>query len=142
MSKTKAKKFLLVGFLLVGFFNLTGCANNDSIVENSQSNTLTIPEDFPTNIPIHPGEVVVSTATGASSARTWVVEVLVSNLEKARARTISDLKQAGFQIQEESGLGTNEYRATLTNSEFIIRLKVYLESDTGQKEVMYVVTHM
>ena len=142
MSKTKAKKFLFIGILLVGFFNLTGCAKNDSIVKNSQSSALTIPEDFPINIPIHPGEIVVSTATGASSTRTWVVEVLVNNLEKARATTISDLKQAGFQIQEESGLGTNEFRATLTNSEFIIRLKVYLESDTGQKEVMYVVTHM
>ena len=132
--------------------NLTGCSNNDSFVENSisgtsfeneaiKSGTLTIPEDFPTNIPVHPGQVVVSTATGTSTSRTWVIEVLVNNLEKARTKTILDLKQAGFQIQEESGLGTNQYRATLSNYNFIIRLKIYLESETGQKEVMYVVTH-
>jgi hypothetical protein len=152
MSKTKTKKFLFLGILLSTFMNLTGCSNNDSFVENSISGTsieneaiklgtLTIPEDFPTNIPVHPGQVVVSTATGTSTSRTWVIEVLVNNLEKARTKTILDLKQAGFQIQEESGLGTNQYRATLSNYNFIIRLKIYLESDTGQKEVMYVVTH-
>jgi hypothetical protein len=152
MSKTKIKKFLFLGISLSTFMNLTGCSNNDSLVENSISGTsieneavklgtLTIPEDFPTNIPVHPGQVVVSTATGTSTSRTWVIEVLVNNLEKARTKTILDLKQAGFQIQEESGLGTNQYRATLSNYNFIIRLKIYLESDTGQKEVMYVVTH-
>jgi hypothetical protein len=152
MSKTNTKKLQLVGVLLATFFNLTGCSNKDSSAENSisgtsiesetkKSGTLTIPEDFPSSIPIHPGEVVVSATTGTSTSKTWVIEVLVDNLEKARAKTITDLNQAGFQIKEEIGLGTNEYRATFSNSNFIIRLKIYLESDTNQREVMYVVTY-
>ena len=82
----------------------------------------------------------MSTSAGESNARTWVVEVLVDDLESARLKVLSDLKQANFVLQEESGIGTNEYLAALKNSHHLIRLKVYLESDTGQKEVMYIVT--
>ena len=132
-------------------FLATGCVSTNTNMESSDAGTslketpsdtgvLSIPVDFPNNIPIYPGEIVVSTATGETNARTWVVEVLVDDLEDARVKVLSDLTQANFVLQEESGIGTNEYLATLTNTVHLIRLKVYLESDTGQKEVMYIVT--
>lgn len=152
MFKKDPKKTLFLVTVLSLSLLVTGCSNTNSSNSNSDnvasaeettssSNSLTLPEDFPTDIPIHPGEIVVSTATGESDSRTWVVEVLVDDLESARNKSVSDLKQANFALQEESGTGTNEYLATLKNTDYIIRLKVYLESDTGQKEVMYVVTN-
>jgi hypothetical protein len=147
------KSFPLLGILFAVLLIATGCTNTNSSMgdsdtgttntsEPTNSGTLTIPEDFPANIPIHPGVIVVSTSTGESNARTWVVEVLVDDLESARLKVLSDLKQANFVLQEESGIGTSEYLATLKNPDHLIRLKVYLESDTSQKEVMYIVTRV
>jgi hypothetical protein len=146
----KFKVLLSISLFLVVIL-ISSCSSNDSIGNSTTTKTqqtgttkmtgdLKLPEDFPTDIPVHPGEIVVSTASGESHARTWVVEVLVAELESARLKVLSDLNQANFDLQEESGIGTSEYLATLTNSDYLIRLKVYLESDTGQKEVMYIVT--
>lgn len=151
MSEIQSQKIKFLGLLVALILVLTGCANTNSSMDDSSTDTaienesidtgnLSIPEDFPTEIPVHPGKIVVSTSTGESSARTWVVEVLVDDLESARLKVVSDLKKANFILQNESGIGTSEYIATLTNSDYLIRLKVYLEGDTGEKEVMYIVT--
>jgi hypothetical protein len=151
MGKNGRRLFPFLGILLSILLTASGCTNSNSSKsdsdtgapnesESTNSSSLAIPVDFPTFIPIHPGKIVVSTSTGGTNGRTWVVEVLVNDLESARLKVLSDLKQVNFVLQEESGIGTSEYLATLSNSDYSIRLKVYLEADTGEKEVMYIVT--
>lgn len=98
-----------------------------------------IPEDFPTEIPIRAGEIVVGTSAGEPDARTWVVEVLIEDLEAARIEELANLAVAGFNLVEESGIGTDTYNATLVGQRYTISLKVYLEPETGEKEILYLV---
>ena len=151
MSKTSREKYLLLLFSISITTVLASCTNTNSAIdvsnteisienESMNSGTLAIPEDFPSDIPIQPGKIVVSSTAGESNARTWVVEVLVDDLKSARLKVMSDLKQSNFVLLEESGIGTTDYLATLSNPKYSIRLKVYLESDTGEKEIRYVVT--
>lgn len=99
----------------------------------------TIPEDFPDVIPVRSGEIVLGTATGDAGSRTWAVEVLIDDLEAVRVETLQEMNAAGFSLLNETGIGTETYRATLENEDFVLQLKIYLEEATGEKEILYLV---
>lgn len=99
-----------------------------------------IPEDFPSDIPIHAGEIVLGSVAGEGSAKTWAVEVLIDDLEQGREDSLRELKAAGFELVEESGFGTEEYLATLKRHDYLVMLKVYFETQTNELEIRYVVT--
>ena len=100
----------------------------------------TIPNNFPNDIPIRSGEVVLASVAGDEPNLTWAIEVIVDDLDVARSETLADLTAAGFTLQEETGTGTSNYQATMAREDFLVRLKIYFEEDTGELEVRYVVT--
>lgn len=137
--------------LIVFSLGLTGCQLTENELKASDPSQTSeqgalplgefaIPEDFPTEIPVRAGEVVVGTSTGEVGSRTWVVEVLVDDLNLARDQELNNLANAGFALVEESGIGTDTYTATLVGEQYTIALKVYLEPETGEKEILYLVT--
>ena len=134
--------------------SLTACVNNtgstpvpdESLASENPATTkpssseFSIPENFPSDIPLLEGEIVLGSVAGESPNQTWAIEVIVANLDDARVKALSDLQNAGFSLINETGISTDTYEAMLTRSDYDVRLKIYLESDTGELEIRYVVT--
>ncbi len=146
---------LLLGVTFVASLTLAGCSSAVNLPQAttptvsqtpsqeptpSHSGDFSIPADFPADIPIHSGEIVLGSTAGESPNHTWAVEVIIDDLVKARKETLSQLESAGFVLTTESGIGTKTYEATLTRSDYVVLLKIYLEDQTGEKEIRYVVT--
>lgn len=145
---------VLLGVTFVASLTLAGCSSAVTVPQASVPNVsqtqspkptpshsgdFSIPTDFPADIPIHSGEIVLGSTAGESPNHTWAVEVLIDDLEKARKETLSQLESAGFVLTTESGIGTETYEATLKRRDFVVLLKIYLEDETGEKEIRYVV---
>ncbi|MGI9197668.1 MAG: hypothetical protein ACR2KE_09440 [Candidatus Nanopelagicales bacterium] len=119
--------------------NAAGPTDTTPAAATQSSSTLALPADFPDSIPVLPGPIVVSTATGSGTERTWVVEVLVDDLATAQQNALDEMRAAGFTVDSEQQVDADTWDAVLTRQDYVVRLRVYREADTGELEIRYVV---
>lgn len=127
----RAAVVVLAGVLLVGAAPaLTGCSVIEGLIEQQTGADVdlggtTVPEDFPTEVPLATGDIVNgSAATGANGERVWNILMNVSDPE-APTSIAAQLETAGFATAEGVG-GVTEQGGTLTYTNGALVVNVLL----------------
>lgn len=101
---------------------------------------LQIPEDWPADVPVVGGGIAVSTATGEGPARTWVLEFYSDDLDKTWSDAQTQLTGAGFEMVSSETLSNGDIDSVFQSEKYTVMTKIYIEADTQEKEIRYVVS--
>lgn len=116
---------------------LSGCFGNpiEQIVEGATGGDVSlpgssVPDDFPTDVPLYDGEVTFGLGVGNTDGKAWNVTIRVLGIDAAD-EIKSQLEGAGFAANEAGIGGTTEDGATLiyANDKYSVLVVVTKDSD-------------
>ena len=119
--------------------SLSGCFGNplEQIVEGATGGDVSlpgqsVPDDFPSDVPLIDGEVVFGMGVGNDDGKAWNVTVKVGGLDAVDQIT-SQLEGAGFTANEAGIGGTTEDGATLIfdNGTYNVLVVVSKDGENG-----------
>jgi uncharacterized protein (DUF697 family) len=111
-----------------------------AITSDLAKSMLQIPEDWPVEVPVVGGGIAVSTATGVGQAKTWVLEFYSDDLAKTWSDAQAQLNSAGFEMISSETLSNGDIDSVFQSDKFTVMTKIYIEADTQEKEIRYVVS--
>ena len=116
--------------------SLSGCFGNpiEQIVEGATGGDVSlpgqsVPDDFPSEVPLVDGEVVFGMGVGNDDGKAWNVTVKVSGIDAADTIK-SQLEGAGFTANEAGIGGTTDDGATLVYDNGTYNVLVVVSKDT------------
>jgi len=118
---------------------LAGCFGNpiEQLVEGATGGDVSlpgqsVPDDFPSDVPLVDGEVVFGLGVGNDDGKAWNVTIKVSGLDTAD-QIKSQLEGAGFTANEAGIGGATDEGATLVydNGTYNVLVVVGKDSDNG-----------
>lgn len=118
---------------------LSGCFGNpiEQIVEGATGGDVSlpgqsVPDDFPSDVPLVDGEVVFGLGVGSDEGKAWNVTVKVTGLDAAD-QIKSELEGAGFTANEAGIGGSTEEGATLVydNGTYNVLVVIGKDSENG-----------
>ena len=150
MKNLRTVRFSIVVILTaVASLSIVSCGGEDSSSSVPTSTTVTsdptesmlqIPEDWPVEVPVVGGGIAVSTATGEGQARTWVLEFYSDDLAKTWSDAQAQLTGAGFEMVSSETLSNGDIDSVFRSDKFMVMTKIYIEADTQEREIRYVVS--
>lgn len=146
-----ARFSLLITATVLSTISLVSCGGENSSSSEPASTAassvpnesmLQIPEDWPEEVPVVGGGIAVSTATGEGQGRTWVLEFYSDDLAKTWTDAQAQLTGAGFEMVSTETLSNGDIDSVFRSDKFMVMTKIYIESDTQEKEIRYVVSQI